>query len=159
MADGRERGGRRQVSGAMVMARLLFELSAHGRQGHFFLISEALDLEDELYVGGSINAVAGFAAVGTQDLTPALPVAQYVGSNAGDAAYLTDGVILLLGNIPFHKCSPLTGEGARDRGPPLKLFISQPHLSSAPNSSARALMRASWCRSTASSVRVRSLSR
>ncbi len=70
VADLGKGGGRglRQVPGAVILAHLVLELALHGRQGHLFFVAQALELEDKLDVGGAVQAVAGFAAGGAQDL-------------------------------------------------------------------------------------------
>jgi hypothetical protein len=81
---------------------LVVHLAAHGRQRQFFLFPEALDLQDELDIGRAVEAVAGAAAGGFQELAPGFPVPQHMGIDPGDAADLTDGIKSFAGDILFH---------------------------------------------------------
>jgi hypothetical protein len=77
------------------------ELAAHGGQGQFFFIPQALDLQDELNIRGSVEAVPGAPPAGAQDLAPVFPIPQDMSPHPGDAAHLTDGIEIFLRNFFF----------------------------------------------------------
>ena len=90
------RGGQAMLLGLMV------HLAAHGRQAQFFFFPEALDFQDELNIGGAVEAVPGAAAGGFQELALGFPVPEHMGFDPGDAAHLTDGIKGFGGDILFH---------------------------------------------------------
>ena len=99
---GADRAGGRWLGQTVNLLGFILHLPAQGRQAQLLLLPQALDLQDQLDVGGAVDPVPGAPPAGLEELALVLPIAQHMGVHPGDAAHLADAVEGLAGDFFFY---------------------------------------------------------